>query len=325
MDARKSQLSPQTYQDFLEDVVCDLCGSDKYRVIYPSRYKTDDFSRDISQSFIYASSDQARGNIVECLNCQLVYATPRDRDVRLLYAQTPPDNYYLASETERKEAFKRDLKELEDVKNLESGGSRGKLLDVGSSYGFFLDVAKQHGWDVYGSELSAYQFQYAARNHKNVYNLAVDNCAFPDASFDVVTLYDVIEHLPSPASALVGITRILKDDGLLVINTPNFSSLASKLMGRYWHCLARMHLYYFTPRTICKLLEKKGLKVVKIKSHKTIIKLGSAINWASKYPALHTILNFFFGSALVKNIKIRTSFGGNNMVIYAQKIQTKNL
>ena len=305
-------------ENFLEEVACDLCGSQDRKILYPSLYRAEDLAKDLSRSFLYAASDRARGNIVRCRRCGLVYMTPRDKAIAAIYEGTADDNYYLATQAERKESFIRDLDELETISGL--AAKRGRILDVGCGYGFFLDVAKERGWEEYGCELGKNHFSFAAKNHPRVFSRELAGCGFPENIFDAVALYDVLEHLTSPSAFIKTVHKILKADGWLVVSTPNFLSWPSRLMGRFWHCIVRMHLYYFTPKTIKKFLSENNFKIVKIAPHKTVIRLGAVTEWAKKYPALHKLLNLLFNNRITGKIKIKTSFGGNNMMIYAKKI-----
>lgn len=300
---------------FIEWVPCDLCGSLDYKILYLSSFSEKDFSAKRFKSFTYANSDKARGNIVECLKCGLVYMNPRDKDVSSLYKDVE-DEYYFSSKEDRQATFERDLIQLEETNGVTL---TRRLLDVGCSYGFFLDVAKKRGWDVYGTELSAKQYAFAVKNHPKVYNLPLLECHFGRNYFDVITLYDIIEHLPSPTLFLKQVNIILRPSGIIAITTPDLSSFPARITGKYWMNFVRMHLYYFHPRSITKLLEKCGFKVIKIMRHKRIIKLGVAVQWLAKYPLLYKIFKFLFDNCFFRNITIQSTLSGN-MTIYARKI-----
>lgn len=301
---------------FLEWVPCDLCKREQYTVLHQSTYTVQDFSSNTSKSFMYASTDKARGNIVRCLFCSLTYMNPRDTDITAIYEAVGDDEYYVSSHDDRLATCERDLTALEQV----AGGGRGKkLMDIGCSYGFFMDVAKQRGWDVYGCELSKFQYEEAAGRHTNVYNTELKKCAFPSGYFDALTLFDVIEHLPSPAAFLPDAYRVLKKGGVLCIITPDVESLPARLSGRYWLNFTRMHLYYFTPKTMQMLLEKNGFRVLKVARHKRVIKLGVAIIWMQKYPRIYRLLNCLVGNRYLKDTTVLSSLSGN-MVVYAEKV-----
>ncbi len=313
----KSDLENCGFAKFVEWVPCNLCGSDDFRIIYPNRYEAQNFSGDRVKSFAYASSDRARGNIVRCNNCFLAYMTPRDKDVYALY-EGVEDDYYFSSRDDRTVSFERDLRELHKTLGVSDSGGK-KLLDIGCSYGFFMDVAKKSGWDVYGCELSKKQYEFAAKNHANICNKQVQECGFQDNFFDVVTLYDVLEHVTSPSNFLRDVRQVLKPGGTLVITTPDLASPSAKVMGRFWINFARMHLYYFTPETVSKLLGKAGFTMTRCARHKRVAKLGVIVKWMSKYPLIYGVVNFLLNNRFTKDIRFSSSLSGN-MTVYAKKI-----
>jgi len=132
----------------------------------------------------------------------------------------------------------------------------GRLLDIGCATGTFLRGARNHGnWDLYGVEINEHAAQVARMHGINVRLGTLEQSGFEDAFFDVVTLWDVLEHLHNPASTLREIYRIIKSDGILVIRVPNAISWDAKIFGRYWAGLdSPRHLYVFTPKTLDALL-----------------------------------------------------------------------
>lgn len=304
------------FSRFLEHVKCNLCGSDNYETVYKSTYTSKDFSKKKIRSFAYASSDKARGNIVKCRKCGLVYMNPRDKDINSLY-QEVDDTYYFASKDDRVETFERDFWEIESV--IKGKGLGKKILDVGCSYGFFLDVAEKSGWDAYGCELSKKQCQFAAKSHKNVHNKELDKCPFKKNYFDVITLYDVIEHVTDPSHLLKNCNNLLKKKGIIVICTPDVSSFVARAMGKYWLQYVRMHIYYFSPKTLGKMLEKTGFKAVKVTKHPRILRLKNAIKWTSKYPVLYSLLRLIAKNKFLSGIKFKW-YIGDSITIYAEKM-----
>jgi SAM-dependent methyltransferase len=147
-----------------------------------------------------------------------------------------------------------------------------RLLDVGCSSGLFLDEARAEGFDVWGAELSADTAAFA-RSHFGLEVHPGDwrTAGHADRSFDVITLFDVIEHLPDPLAELRAIRRLLKPGGLLLQSTPNidglFPRLSYKLSGRldYWpHPEPPYHLYQFSERTLAEMTERAGFEVSRI-------------------------------------------------------------
>jgi hypothetical protein len=102
-------------------------------------------------------------------------------------------------------------------------------------------------------------------------------------SFDVVSLWDVLEHTPAPKAEVLETHRLLKENGLLVVNYPDIGSWIARMMGRSWVFLLDVHLYYFTRATIRKLLEDAGFEVVRIRPHFQRLGLGYVLRRASPY------------------------------------------
>lgn len=140
----------------------------------------------------------------------------------------------------------------------------GRLLDIGCATGVLLDVARLRGWEVQGVDLSS----FAAKIAREYYNLDVfrgelPQAGFPDDHFDVVTMDDFIEHVTDPREVLTEAARILRPGGLMAVGTPNCESLTARLMGRQWfHYKQEEHFFFFTRRSLERLLEDVGLEVV---------------------------------------------------------------
>lgn len=146
-----------------------------------------------------------------------------------------------------------------------------KLLDIGCSSGLFLAKARDAGFAVQGAELSPDTSAFA-RSH---FGLPVQCCdwreaGYADASFDVITLFDVIEHLPDPLDDLRAVKRLLKPGGLLLQSTPNIDGLFPRLSYTlahrldYWpHPDPPHHLYQFSARTLAALTARAGYEVIR--------------------------------------------------------------
>ena len=113
------------------------------------------------------------------------------------------------------------------------------------------------GFKTYGVELSSETASYA-RNQQNldVYCGTLDQAHYADGQFDVVTLWDVLEHIPEPHTMLAEIHRILSSSGLLVIQSPNMDSLMADIGKENWNWwLVPDHIYHFTPATLRDLIK----------------------------------------------------------------------
>lgn len=140
--------------------------------------------------------------------------------------------------------------------------SPGRLLDVGCGDGDFLAALEKRGWEVHGCEFSRTAAGLARSKGIEVHQGPLSSAGYPAGFFDVVTLWHVLEHLPEPARDLTVVHRLLKDDGLLVIEVPDSASPTFHLCGRSWFPLdVPRHLQHFTPTTLDAMLDRAGLRV----------------------------------------------------------------
>lgn len=142
--------------------------------------------------------------------------------------------------------------------------TNGKLLDIGCGFGFFLNTARKFKWQVTGVELSKPAVQYAQNFYKlDVFNGEVENANYANHTFNVITFWDVLEHVPNPATFLNYVQQILKKDGLIAFSIPNISSLAARLYkGDWWTLKPEEHLWHFNPQTLKQLLQEQHYKLL---------------------------------------------------------------
>jgi len=151
------------------------------------------------------------------------------------------------------------------------------LLDVGCAAGTFLDIARKKGWNTRGVELSRWASQMAREERKlDVVTGTLEQAAFPDASFDVVTMWDVLEHVPDPVSLLREARRILRPGGVLYVNTISYHSLLNLVahvahrasLGLVTWPLRRLfglhHIYYFSRESLDYTIGAAGFSGVRV-------------------------------------------------------------
>ena len=143
-----------------------------------------------------------------------------------------------------------------------TGKEGGRLLDVGCGYGFFLHEMKSLGWQVEGIELSDHGRQYTQNTWGiEVHAGPVEDLALPENSFDVVTLFYVIEHVTDPVAVLRAVRKILKPGGLALLRWPHSTPIVRILgpLSKYFDLYhTPYHLYDFSPMTMRRLLSMTG-------------------------------------------------------------------
>lgn len=160
-------------------------------------------------------------------------------------------NYFLEKEYEIK---KNSISRLVKIEKL--APQKGRLLDIGCAAGFFLQEASQRGWDTTGLDVSPLATAYAREKlGLNALTGTFENITLPENHFDVVTAWDVIEHVLDPGKFVKKAFAILKPGGLLMLGTPNVGSLASRLRKEKWiHLRPPEHIFFYDPASLEKLL-----------------------------------------------------------------------
>ena len=315
----KNELLKQSYDRtdeagkalLLEHISCNLCGSDDFKTLYRINGTT----------------------VVKCRKCNLIFVNPRmsqeslvqvyenDYFHRKVYEPNSKEFYgyvdYLSDRTNIIKTFERVFRHIENYK------TKGKLLDVGCAFGFFLDLARKKGWDAVGTELSSRGCSYA-RDKLNlfVHQNTLSGVVLSPEDFDLVTMFDVIEHLPDPLAGLCKINRSMKRDGLLAVTTADADSLLARILGPKLEDVRRIneHLYIFSRKTIKDMLEKAGFRVLKIKTTGKFFSLSDLFERLTLYnPNFFKALKFIFEKIKLRNLSIYVN-PGVKITVFAKKV-----
>jgi 2-polyprenyl-3-methyl-5-hydroxy-6-metoxy-1,4-benzoquinol methylase len=136
-----------------------------------------------------------------------------------------------------------------------------RFLDVGCSTGFVVEAAKKEGWDAYGIDLNPSAVSFGRSRGLNLSLGDLDQSEFEPASFDVVTMFDVIEHVIDPSDLIKQAIRLLRPGGLIFLYVPNYDSASRILLKEKAHFIwPTHHLTYFTPKTLEAFITSLGLK-----------------------------------------------------------------
>lgn len=205
-------------------------------------------------------------DILKCKVCDLLFVqpTPPVKDIYLEdYFRGANNGFGYANYDMDKQATKHTFALfLDNIEKLLP--ARGKLLDIGAATGYFMNIAAERGWQASGLEMSDWAASKGRSRGLDIATGTLESNNFQDDSFDAITMWDVIEHMPDPKSALERSFKLLKQGGVVAINTPDSGSLVARLAGRMWHLLVPPeHLYYFNQKNLPALSEKIGYKVLK--------------------------------------------------------------
>jgi 2-polyprenyl-3-methyl-5-hydroxy-6-metoxy-1,4-benzoquinol methylase len=261
------------------EATCNLCGQKSFKVI---------------------EEDEPPFRVVQCKNCTLVFVHPLPSMTVL--EEHYDDTYYrdwLAAQRESR--IKMWNNRLNRLNRFRSGGH---LLDVGCAEGAFLQLAKDSGWQTSGTEVSTYAAKYAADvSGADIFCGELPDAGYPDNSFDVVTMWHVLEHTRDPMGYLREIYHILKADGLLVIAIPNRNDLIMRiayriLRRRKMKLFSRgereLHLYFFSPKTIMAYLDETRFDCLRLSPDFGIVESSKRfINAVSLIPYYLTRLKIF--------------------------------
>jgi len=238
-----------------ENTQCIICGSSDYDTLYTSLpdYLMNDFS--------------IQASYVRCKVCGLIYQKRDDSiDLSVFY----PNDYepYITEDyinnLSRPQRFLFHYGIQKRKRLVEKFKASGNILDIGCSTGIFLlEMQKTNKWNCFGVEPNAYAASIGRDLDLRIYNSKLEETSFPEAYFDVVTMWDVLEHVINPKNIISEINRILRDDGVLVVRLPNYDSLDAKLFGQFWAGFdPPRHLFVFNHSTLSNLFRQCGFEII---------------------------------------------------------------
>jgi 2-polyprenyl-3-methyl-5-hydroxy-6-metoxy-1,4-benzoquinol methylase len=165
---------------------------------------------------------------------------------------------YLASEEVLRREFTSSIEKLR-----QHATAGGRLLEVGCAYGFFLAQARPY-FECVGIEVSAAAAEHGRRLGLNIrHGELTPEMAKDLGTFDVVVMLDVIEHLDRTADTLRLLASLLRPNGVIMISTGDWGSFVARVMGRRWRLMTPpQHLFFFSRRTLARMLEQAGFEVL---------------------------------------------------------------
>jgi 2-polyprenyl-3-methyl-5-hydroxy-6-metoxy-1,4-benzoquinol methylase len=227
-----------------EEICCCVCGN-KNPEEFKLKYQKENFS------------------VVTCNRCSMHFIPPYFRK-KITY--TGYKNEAVTEAVRKGNNWVKIQRHKLRFKFIQKFIKKGKLFDLGAGWGHFMLAGKELGYDVYGVEISEQPYQYCVNDLK----LPVDHIDFfemdESKKFDIITMWDVLEHIDKADEFLAKCSKLTTPDGFLVLQVPQIDSYLAKRQGDNWKMMGLDHVNYFGKKTIRQILEKNGYEVLKIKS-----------------------------------------------------------
>lgn len=260
----ETYFSPE-HGEILERIACPCCGSEDaapYRIAHDRLF-----------------GRPGRHSVVRCRACSLAYTNPRPTPESL--GNHYPADYFCYEPPEALRGLKKLVLGgvIADLVRRRLGmleAAIGRLLpgtrvcDVGCSYAELLgEIRAKRGSDVVGVDFNADMVAYGRKRGVPIVRGTLEDAAFEDASFDVVTMTEYLEHEGNPMRVLAECRRVVRPGGHLAIEVPLISTLTARLFGNFWSQLdLPRHLVFFTEETLANALGAVGFEVVAVRKAK---------------------------------------------------------
>ena len=289
---------------------CVLCGDARLSLRFPARGEM--VPLDAGAWRCTSFGHRHHPPIYGCDDCGVLFQWPMPDSEALEEAYAGVvDTLYMAERENRILTFRKVIRALGPA-----GGRR--LLDVGAYCGYFLEVARERGFRAEGLELSRWAASHARAQGFTVHSTPLETLAGTAERYEVLTLWDVVEHLPDPREELAAARMLLLPGGRLYLSTIDTGSLVARLLGARWPWLMDMHLVYFDRPTMSALLEEAGFRVTGIRTYSHTVSAGYLLRKVgASFPALSPLAH-----ALARVVPPRWPVPvnlGDNMLVAAER------
>jgi SAM-dependent methyltransferase len=273
----------------MSQVSCVLCGSRQLQLFL-------DDKAEILDAASFGSSRKAisHGRIMRCTVCGFGFRQLRctEHGMAELYRRMDAQVYDA-------EAAGRAKTALRHLRILQRHQPPGRILDVGCASGLFLKMVAGEGWAVEGIEPSEMQYRAASTALAGVGRVhcgTLEETDLPGATFDAITVWDVLEHVPDPVGFLTRCKCLLKPEGKLYLNVPNLDSKEARLLGKRWPLLLAEHLNYFNRSSLTACGRKSGLEWLRFGQRPSSFSAGYLLYRLAQ----HKVPGSSFGSKLAR-------------------------
>ncbi len=236
----------ENLENIFEDIKkCPVCNNETFKPAFRKNVNNNDYQ------------------FIVCTQCELLFINPQPSTEMLkkVYSAQYFEGRGYDSEVKKKYRLSIARKRIKPILRYFNNQSKGKsLLDVGCASGYFLKVAQDIGFNIQGVEISS----YAANKANELFNINVFCGTLKDYEmeanfFDIITCWDLFEHLKDPADFLLKANQLLNDEGIIVIHIPVTDSLGYKMLRSKWKKINPLeHLFYFSEKNLNQLMSSHG-------------------------------------------------------------------
>lgn len=267
-----------------ETIPCPLCGQADHEVRKPSRHAPGVTADDLRRAYSASSAHQLLDQVVRCRGCSMQFVNPRPNPELIIESYSAAeDPKFVAQNEERIHTFEKFLRRVLAEMNWPDGAGR-RFLDVGCAGGASLVAARNLKFQPSGVEPSRWMADFGRRTYNvDIQDGILEPGRFAPGTFDIITTWDVLEHVPDPNALIQLIRDLLKPGGLYVLTYPDAGSLPARLLGDKWPFWLSVHLLYYDRATIRRQLEKLHFEVMRIEPYDQTLKLGYVLERATPY------------------------------------------
>ena len=208
-------------------------------------------------------------NVVQCSLCGFKFTNPRPEEDKLgPYYNS--DEYVSHSNTKKgfinaTYQYVRKYTLLKKLQLISKYYRTGKILDIGCGTGEFLNICKRAKWETLGIEPDPGARSKAVANYGLNVKPESEIQGLQDESFDIISMWHVLEHVPRLNERVEDLKRLIKPGGVIIVAVPNCNSFDAKIYKENWAAYdVPRHLYHFTPKDIEPLFKNHGLKMFKV-------------------------------------------------------------
>ncbi len=282
---------------------CIYCKS-KSKIYLNSSNNSNEKKINFTSTEILVEENEIKPNLFYCTNCEIIFSEFCKNKFEDNYRDVI-DSQYISQIENKKLYFKNLINKISKyIKDTDD------VLEIGSYYGAFGSEIKKKVKSYKGIELSKFASNYANKefglniSNENIFNYLDES----KKKFDIIFMFDVIEHLDDPKEVIKVCSKNLNKNGRLIISTMNMDSFFAKLTGKHYPWIISQHKFYFTDKSIKKLLNSSNLELNKITNDVRIISLEYLfLKISQKIKYLKFLYKIILKLKFLKNTKIKFS------------------